>query len=96
MKKSVLTLDDGNEYLEVEKVEANGNKYSYLINLKKFKENNENINQEDIKFMKEIEKGVLEEIANPEIIKSLLPLFAKESESDLNRIIAIFESIESN
>lgn len=69
-RKSILTLDDDNEYIVVDVVKYNGSKYMYLVDIH---------NNANIKFVELENDGSLSIIEHieKELISKLIPLFYK-------------------
>lgn len=72
--KDTLTLDDGNQYVVVSKVNYDNKNYYYLLNKDDLK---------DVKFCFE-DNDELVEISDKDLIIKLLPLFVESSQKEID------------
>lgn len=79
--KDVITLDDDNEYVVVSKVNYNDETFFYIVNTNISEDNNEdgNVGFKILKLNKENQK--LAEFDDENLVKTLIPLFFKETAS---------------
>lgn len=74
--RDVITLDDNNKYAIISKIDYEGKKYYYLVDIN---------NPENLMFCYE-DKGDLVKTNDAELIKKLLPLFLEASKDILNEL----------
>ena len=75
--KDVITLDDNNEYIVVNKVNYNDKNYYYLIDME---------DSENLMFCYE-DNGDLVEVNDKELTAKLLPLFLEKSNDIINELM---------
>lgn len=75
--KDVITLDDNNEYVVVNKVNYNDKNYYYLIDME---------DSENLMFCYE-DNGDLVEVKDKELTAKLLPLFLEKSNDIINELM---------
>ena len=75
--KDVITLDDNNEYVVVNKVNYNDKNYYYLIDME---------DSENLMFCYE-DNGDLVEVNDKELTAKLLPLFLEKSNDIINELM---------
>lgn len=82
--KDVITLDDDKEYVVVSKVVYKEETYFYIVDINI--SNNEGESEEGLKILKlNKENQKLVEFDDKELIKTLLPLFLKETANHINK-----------
>lgn len=79
--KDTLNLSDGNEYVVCSKVDYEGKKYLYLIDIENYK---------NVKFCEEVRTNDVDKVVNVEdgeLIKVLIPLFYEASKGIIEELL---------
>jgi len=79
--KDTLNLSDGNEYVVCSKVNYEGKKYLYLIDIDDYK---------NVKFCEEVRNPEADKVVNvedAELIKTLIPMFYEASKGIIEELL---------
>ncbi len=78
--QDIITLNDKNKYVVASKVNFNGSKYVYLVDI------NDNSNLKFFEIEKDNSLSELDSTIDEELIKQLIPLFYNSSKSSIENM----------